>query len=108
MLFRPSQPKRKYAVFYGGQASEVVAGLAAEVVMLTRRDLSRVELQVLDAVVAGHRTPAEIKAVVTNATSMYIDRVLVRLVEQGWLEVKKEPAIYRALRRIEIVDVEAP
>jgi hypothetical protein len=89
------------------RACEVVAGLAAEVGMTTRKDLSRVELQVLDAVVAGASTPAEIKAVVTDATPTYVDRVLVRLVEQGWLEVKKEPAIYRALRRIEIVDVEA-
>ena len=49
MLFRPSQLKRKYAVFYGMRASEVVAGLAAEdedadseAVLALMNDLKRV------------------------------------------------------------------
>ena len=72
-----------------------------------RRDLSRVEIEVLDALHGGATTCDEVCAAVETAAPGYVAKVLRSLVAEGWVEQRREPVTYRPLKRITITDVEA-
>jgi len=74
----------------------------------TRKDLSRIENEILDALAEKPGLTLEELCEAVNGAPAYVEKVIRRLGAEKWLARRESPPRFYAFWRLEIVEVPVP